>query len=388
MVPASIRYRNAGAMYPGPSSRRFGAIETHTIGGGHSIAEFPDHVSGAAALFDLLRRRYVGLTLRDALTKWSGGNGIESYVAIVSKRTGLKATDKLSRAYLDDPGKAIPFAKAMARQEAGREYPMTDAEWFEAYALATGALKPSERETPTPWLEVAVSKLGLAEIAGKRNNEAIVRMFALCGHPEITDDETAWCAVFAGSCLIEAGYPAPDPKASTMARSFLHYGVPVKEKDVRPGDIRVEARGPAPFGHVEFVVQVNGDKVKTIAGNVGNKIAYATKPLKGALGYRRPIRGKKPAVVAAKENPSIMMLLNAAVMAFVASAASWWHWLVDTSLWLFGLLPDVAESVQTTVGAGRSISEQVGLGLPSKILVGLAISSATLALIRLIQQRR
>ncbi len=34
----------------------------------------------------------------------------------------------------------IAFGKAMAKHEAGQEYPMTDAEWLEAYALATGAI--------------------------------------------------------------------------------------------------------------------------------------------------------------------------------------------------------------------------------------------------------
>ena len=113
-IPASIRNNNPGAQYPGASSRKFGAQKTNTISGGHLIAQFPDKVSGAAALFDLLLRLYVGLSLRDALKKWSGGNGIESYIAVVSKRTGLKSTDKLSRAYLGDPEKAITFAKAMA----------------------------------------------------------------------------------------------------------------------------------------------------------------------------------------------------------------------------------------------------------------------------------
>ena len=136
----------------------------------------------------------------------------------------------------------------------------------------------------TPWLEIAIKKLGLAEIPGKKNNNAeIVRMFALCGHPEITDDETAWCAVFVGSCLIEAKYPAPERKGATMARSFLRYGVPVKPKDVRPGDLRIEKRpeGGPDAGHVEIVIEVNGDRVKTVAGNVSNRVKYDDKPLQG-----------------------------------------------------------------------------------------------------------
>jgi hypothetical protein len=167
-IPASIRNNNPGAQYPGASSRKFGALKTNTIGGGHLIAQFPDKVSGAAALFDLLIRLYVGLSLKDAITKWSGGNSAPEYIAAISKATGLKSTDKLSRAVLADQQKMIAFAKAMAKHEAGQEYPMTDAEWFEAYALATGNLRPSEREIPTPWLDIAIKRLGLAELPARR----------------------------------------------------------------------------------------------------------------------------------------------------------------------------------------------------------------------------
>lgn len=390
-IPASIRNNNPGAQYPGPSSRKFGAIKTNTIGGGHLIAQFPDKVSGAAALFDLLIRLYVGLTLRAAITKWSGGNSAPEYVAAVSKATGLKSADKLSRAVLADQQKMIAFGKAMAKHEAGQEYPMTDAQWFEAYALATGNLTPSEREVPTPWLEIAISKLGLAEIPGKKqHNEAIVRMFALCGHPEITDDETAWCAVFVGSCLIEAKYPAPERKGAAMARSFLRYGVPVKPKDVRPGDLRIEARPEAgpDAAHVEIVVEVKGDRLKTVAGNVSNRVKYDDKPLAGALGYRRPILGNKPVVVAVKESPSIMMLLGSAFMALVSWVYSWWTWLLDLGGYIAGSLPVVADHVSTSVGATRTIADQAGLSLPSKILIAMAIMSAGLAIVRLIENRR
>ena len=64
MKPASIRYNNPGAQYPGPSARRFGSVGTEIIGGGHKIAVFDDPVKGAAAQFDLLNRGYAGMTLR------------------------------------------------------------------------------------------------------------------------------------------------------------------------------------------------------------------------------------------------------------------------------------------------------------------------------------
>jgi uncharacterized protein (TIGR02594 family) len=392
IVPASIRNKNPGAMYPGASSRKFGALQTNVIGGGHLIAQFPDHVSGAAALFDLLARLYVGLTLKAAITKWSGGNSAPEYVAAISKATGLKSTDKLSRAVLADQQKMIAFGKAMAKHEAGQEYPMTDAQWFEAYALATGNLTPAERETATPWLDYAIANKGLAELPGKKHNEKILRMFALIGHAEIKDDETAWCAAFAYACLIETGYSGPSGRDGTMAKSFLRYGVPVKPKDVRPGDIRVEDRpeGGPDAGHVEFVVEVKGNEVETVAGNVRNAVNYDTKPLTGGrlLGYRRPILGDKPVTVAIKESPSVKMLLGSAFAAVVAWLLNWWHWLVDLGGYLVGSLPEVAGHVGSSVGATRMAVEQAGLSIPSRILIAMAIMSATLAIVRLIQQRR
>jgi uncharacterized protein (TIGR02594 family) len=261
-----------------------------------------------------------------------------------------------------------------------------------AYALATGTVKKSEIPSETPWLDIAISNRGLAEIPGKKHNEKIVRMFALCGHPQIQDDETAWCAVFAYSCLIEAGYPGPKGKNGTMAKSFLRYGVPVKPKDVRPGDIRVEERpeGGPDAGHVEFVTEVIGDQVKTIAGTVRNKVGDDTKPLKGGklIGYRRPILGDKPVGVTIKESPSLKMLLGSAFMSFVAWVLSWWDWILDFGGYLIGGLPMVAEHVGTSVGSTRSIAEQAGLTLPAKMLIAMAIMSATLAIVRLIQNRR
>lgn len=61
MTPASIRYNNPGAQWPGQSSKKFGADGYATIGGGNQIAIFSDPVNGGAAQFDLLSRNYTGL---------------------------------------------------------------------------------------------------------------------------------------------------------------------------------------------------------------------------------------------------------------------------------------------------------------------------------------
>lgn len=136
--PASIRFNNPGAQYPGASARRYGSTGTEIIGGGHKIAVFDDPVKGAAAQLDLLRNNYSGMTLSDALRKWSGGNSSDGYIDLVSKSTGLAPSTQLTPELLSNPSASIPLLKAMARQEAGRDYPLTDDQWASAHALASG----------------------------------------------------------------------------------------------------------------------------------------------------------------------------------------------------------------------------------------------------------
>jgi hypothetical protein len=144
--PASIRFNNPGAQYPGPSARKFGSIGTEIIGGGHKIAVFDDPVRGAAAQFDLLDRSYAGMTLGQAIKKWSGGNSSPAYAAHISKATGIPLESRLTPEMLRDPTVAVPFAKASADWEAGGKYPMTDEQWKAAHAMAFGgsATEPTQ----------------------------------------------------------------------------------------------------------------------------------------------------------------------------------------------------------------------------------------------------
>jgi hypothetical protein len=138
-TPASIRFNNPGAQYPGQSARKYGTTGTEIIGGGHKIAVFDDPVKGAAAQFDLLNRGYTNLTVADAIRKWSGGNFSEPYAAYLTKNVpGLTLDTVLTPEKLQDPAFAVPFARASASWEAGRPYPMTDEQWTNAHRLAFG----------------------------------------------------------------------------------------------------------------------------------------------------------------------------------------------------------------------------------------------------------
>lgn len=132
--PASIRYFNPGAMWPGSTASQYGSTQSVTLRDGNKIAVFPDAVSGASAQFGLLNSKYAGLPLKTAIRKWSGGNSSDDYTKSVSKATGLGPDDVLTPDVLKNPAVAIPLAKSSARWEAGKDYPLSDDDWNIAFA--------------------------------------------------------------------------------------------------------------------------------------------------------------------------------------------------------------------------------------------------------------
>lgn len=133
--PASVRHRNPTAQYPGPSARRFGSTGHAVIGGGHKIATFANPVMGAAAGFDLLRRRYAGMSLDAAIKKWTGSNASRGYYQGVQRATGLRGSDRITSEMVAGPV-GLALVKAMARHEAGQPFPLSDEQWSEAQRLA------------------------------------------------------------------------------------------------------------------------------------------------------------------------------------------------------------------------------------------------------------
>lgn len=161
-IPASIRYNNPGAMWGRlgrrtseadlvatnyPLAMRWGSIQSaylaDGLGQGNNAAIFPTKVQGAAAQFDLWRTKYVGMTLLEATTKWSGGNSSPPYVAFLTQHSGVGPDDLISPAMLAAP-RGLALMMAQARWEAAGEYPMSDAEWASAQRLVfTGIAKPA-----------------------------------------------------------------------------------------------------------------------------------------------------------------------------------------------------------------------------------------------------
>jgi len=119
-----------------------------------------------------------------------------------------------------------------------------------------------------PHLKEMFKLLGLSEIAGSKHEPKVLALYRDAGHPEVDDDETAWCAAAVGAALKRAGLPNT---SSLMARSYVKYGTACALNKIVPrGAIIVWPRGAPPSGHVNFCLEDDGTYLTCIGGNQGN----------------------------------------------------------------------------------------------------------------------
>ncbi|MGL4396608.1 MAG: TIGR02594 family protein [Hyphomicrobium sp.] len=146
------------------------------------------------------------------------------------------------------------------------------------------------------WLEAAWHEQGVREIEGPRSNDRVRGYFREVGRADVTSDEVAWCAAFAGAMLEEGGIDidAIAPANRLLANSYLKIGTPISAP--RMGALCVLARGKDPAqGHVGFVVGWTDDTIKLLGGNQNDQVSVET--------FRRDrIRGLRwPEAVTAKD---------------------------------------------------------------------------------------
>jgi len=138
---------------------------------------------------------------------------------------------------------------------------------------------------PQPrWLALAWEDLGVAETPGPQHTERVLAYYADVGHAQITDDETAWCAAFLGSCLERAGIASA---RSLLARSYLEWGEPAPSP--RPGTVAVLSRGNDPtLGHVGFIVGSTATDIILLGGNQSDAVTVEVFPRARLLALRWP----------------------------------------------------------------------------------------------------
>lgn len=114
------------------------------------------------------------------------------------------------------------------------------------------------------WLEIARRSLGQRAIPGTAHNQHIVAMFAMCGHEEIRDDDTPYCAAGVGAWLMQAGISG---SGSLRAVSYKEFGEPLDGP--RAGAIAVvEYNGGG--AHVGLVESWDGNTVSILGANQGH----------------------------------------------------------------------------------------------------------------------
>ena len=136
---------------------------------------------------------------------------------------------------------------------------------------------------PPDHFKIALAYLGTKEIYGRDHNSVIVNFFKrVVG--KAYSDETAWCAAFVGSCLVEAGLPST---RALNARSYLNWGEVTYEP--RQGDVLVFWRSsPSSWkGHVGFYYGETETDYVVLGGNQGNAVSLKKYPKSRLLGIRR-----------------------------------------------------------------------------------------------------
>lgn len=172
MEPASIRYKNPGAMWGGNAiSKKWGEQGNVKLNDGmgqnNHIAVFPDYVSGICAQIDLWRTaRYRNKKFKDAIAIWSGGNWVGSYIKFVTDRVpGMTGDTIINDAFLNSPT-GIKFLQAQAWHEAGKRYPAPEEDWIEAQRRVFGGAKQGTIAAPKPKASVAKKSAGSVAAGG------------------------------------------------------------------------------------------------------------------------------------------------------------------------------------------------------------------------------
>ncbi|HEY9067104.1 MAG TPA: TIGR02594 family protein [Burkholderiaceae bacterium] len=188
----------------------------------------------------------------------------------------------IRRVITDIPVADVPFVTAMIAADNGtivEQLSEADgqvtivAEFPEpVISAATAAAQPHVALQAAAWMRIAQEELarGVVEIPGPASNPRIEAYHGTTSGGT-ADDSVPWCASFVNFCITNAGGRGTNSKA---ARSWMTWG-----KDAAgfsDGCIVVLQRGVAPMGHVGFFVGFDGDRVKLLGGNQGDKVSIAS----------------------------------------------------------------------------------------------------------------
>lgn len=136
--------------------------------------------------------------------------------------------------------------------------------------------------TELAWVAEARKYIGISEIKGPKHNPEIVQMWKDIKRGGIKDDETPWCAAFAGAMLERVGIRS---SRFESAKSYLTWGSKLDAPQY--GCIVVFTREGG--GHVGFVVgQTASGDLLVLGGNQSDAVNIKAFKRDRVTGYRWP----------------------------------------------------------------------------------------------------
>lgn len=164
-----------------------------------------------------------------------------------------------------------------------------------------------------PWLDKAISLLGVHEAPGDADNPVIIGWAAVCGgniKKNYLHDSTAWCALFVNYCLISTGQQGDD---SLMALDFGKWGRRLQGPAVGAIVTKRRPSAGAGAGHVMIVGGRDGQgRLVGVGGNTSDEVKQQTFTLDEVVSYSWPTGYPEPASTDFDDLPLVGKLIQSA----------------------------------------------------------------------------
>lgn len=135
---------------------------------------------------------------------------------------------------------------------------------------------PTSFAAPPPWMQIAISEVGVREWGASGDNPRILQYLQSCGiSGNLLHDETAWCAAFVNWCVGQSGY---QPRGSARVADWWTWGRPVQPTYGAICILQPLVVDQASSGHIGFLHAIDGNNVWLLSGNSQNQVRIAAYP--------------------------------------------------------------------------------------------------------------
>ena len=143
--------------------------------------------------------------------------------------------------------------------------------------VVQGSSKKGGSDSSTPWMDKAMSQLGVSEIRGSKHNPDIIGYHSTTG--KFKTDEVPWCASFVNWSLETSGISS---LGSASAFSYMRFGNKLNQP-------AYGALAIMKYSHVGFVAGLNSDgRLILLGGNQGDAVNLSPNAMSQVKGYRYP----------------------------------------------------------------------------------------------------